>query len=292
MTTLVVTSSWPRTRDEIAGTFVRADALTRGAVVAAVPRGPGLARGGPNIELCELPHAGLFGTPGAAARLLAAPYRAIGLMPFAHAIRALPAPERVVAHWLIPCGAIVRALFDNTELIAHGGDVRLLERVPRPLAAAFLRWLGRVRAVSTGLATRLRAIEPSLDVYVAPMPIVFDRARVVARAASITRRFGSELQVVAARLIAAKGIERAVEHVARSGGRLVLVGDGPARSELLARARRANVDVLSPGAVPHDEALGWIAAAHTVLAPLAAGEGAPTVIREACALGVPVVQFT
>ena len=294
MSTLVVTSSWPRTRDEIAGTFVRADALTRGDVIAAIPNGPGRARGGPRIELCELPHHGLFGSPGAAARLLAAPHRALGLLPFARAIAELGPTDRVVAHWLIPSGAIVRALYPahDAELIAHGGDVRLLERAPRPLAAAFLRWLGRVRAVSVGLAARLSAIQPALEVFVEPMPVVFDRERVLARASTLTRRFGSELQVVAARLVPKKRVERAIDHVARSGGRLVLVGDGPARCKLLAHARRTRVDVVSPGAVPHDEALAWIAAARMVLAPLAPGEGAPTVIREAEALGVPVIAFT
>ena len=57
MTTLVVTSSWPRTRDEIAGTFVRTDALHRarsGAVVVAAPRGPGAARSGPGLEVIDV----------------------------------------------------------------------------------------------------------------------------------------------------------------------------------------------------------------------------------------------
>ena len=66
--TLVVTTSWPRTGDEIAGTFVRADALVRarsGArVIVIAPTGPGRARGG--VPVIEVPHAGLFGSPGAA----------------------------------------------------------------------------------------------------------------------------------------------------------------------------------------------------------------------------------
>jgi len=45
------------------------------------------------------------------------------------------------------------------------------------------------------------------------------------------------------------------------------------------------------GARPHEDALAWIAAADVVLAPLARGEGAPTVVREARTLGRPVVIF-
>lgn len=288
--TLIVTSSWPRTRDEIAGTFVRADALARpGRVIAAIPAGPGEARGG--VELCELPHLGLLGSPGAAARAIAAPHRILGLFPFALAIASLPRADRAVAHWLFPSGAIVRALYDDAELIAHGADARLLEGLPRAISARFLRYLGRVRSVSSPLAARLLAIEPSLRIDVAPLPISFDRAQARDRGASLRARFGSNLHVVAARLIAAKRIERAVEHAAARRGRLVLVGDGPARARLLVRARTHKVDVISPGAVAHEEALGWIAAAQVVLAPLARGEGAPTVIREAEALGVPTVVF-
>lgn len=295
-TTLVVTSSWPRTGDELSGTFVRVDAIERARdtrVVVAAPRGPGVARGGPGLTIVELPHGGLFGSPGAASR----PHRALGVVPFARAVAALPRPDRVVAHWLLPSGAIVRAAFPDVEaeLIAHGADVRLLESLPRSLARALLQRLAgervTIRAVSEGLASRLAGIAPSLRVVVAPMPISAELASARARGAELRAKNGPGLHVVAARLVASKRIERAVEHVATTGGRLVLVGDGPYRATLVSAARRRRIAVIAPGAVRHDEALAWIAAADCVLAPLARGEGAPTVVREARALGVPVVVF-
>jgi len=298
-TTLVVTSSWPRTADELAGTFVRVDALERAResrVIVAAPRGPGVARGGPGLTVVELPHGGLFGSPGAASR----PHRALGVVPFARAIAALPRPDRVVAHWLVPAGAIVRTAFPDvpTELIAHGADVRLLEALPRSLARALLHYLTHekgervtLRAVSESLASRLAAIAPALRVLVAPMPLSTELANARARGAELRAKNGPGLNVVAARLVASKRIERAIEHVATTGGRLVLVGDGPRRAPLLGAARRRRVDVIATGAVRHDEALAWIAAADLLLAPLARGEGAPTVVREARALGVPVVVF-
>jgi glycosyltransferase involved in cell wall biosynthesis len=96
---------------------------------------------------------------------------------------------------------------------------------------------------------------------------------------------------VASRLVASKRIERAIDHVASHGGRLVVVGDGPERAALIDRARRLHVDARFLGARPHDEALAWIAAADVVLAPLARDEGAPTVVREATSLAVAVVPF-
>lgn len=302
MRTLVVTSSWPRTRDEIAGTFVRADAIARareGRVVVAAPAGPGEARAGHGLEVVDVPHAGLFGTPGAAARLLRAPHRAVGLLPFAAAVARLARavrPDRIVAHWLVPSGAIACALDGEIEAIAHGGDVRLLEALPRPMARAFLAGTGeraRIRAVSPGVRDRLLAMAPGLAVSVSPLPVAehaVEAAR--ARGARLRARLGDDLHVVAARMITAKRIERAVPLVAARGGRLVLVGDGPARARLIGEARRASVDVIATGAVPHEEALAWIAAAARVIAPLSRGEGAPTVVREAEALGVPVVVLS
>ncbi len=294
-TTLVVTSSWPRSGDEIAGTFVRVDALLRARtdrVIVAAPRGPGVARAGVGLELHELPHLGLFGSPGAATR----PHRALGVVPFACAVAQLPRPDAIVAHWLLPAGAIARTLFPDVpaELVAHGADVRLLERLPQRLARAILLGLAgdgvTFRAVSDGLAARLRAIAP-LSIVVAPMPLPDNLDEARARGASLRANLGPGLHVVAARMIDDKRIERAIEHVADHGGRLVLVGDGPRRDELLRDARRKRVDVIATGALRHDDALAWIAAADCVLAPLAPGEGAPTVVREARALGVPVVVF-
>ncbi|MBI2391978.1 MAG: glycosyltransferase [Deltaproteobacteria bacterium] len=297
--TLIVTSSWPRTRDEVAGTFVRADAIARlreGRVVVAAPDGPGDARGGYGLEVVDVPHAGLFGTPGAPARLLAAPHRIVGLLPFHAAVARLARavrPDRVVAHWLLPAGAIACALDGEIEAIAHGGDVRLLEAMPSALSRAFLSRLAsraRIRAVSPGIAARLRAMAPDLPVVVSPMPVA-EHALETARAhgARIRARLGGDLHVVAARMVASKRIERAVPHIAARGGRLVLIGDGPERERLMREARRAAVEVIATGAVAHEQALAWIAAADQVIAPLARGEGAPTVVREAEALGVPVV---
>lgn len=326
--TLFVTSSWPRTGDELAGTFVRSDALARarlGRVVVATPRGPGVARGGGGLELVDVAHGGAFGSPGAATRVLERPWRALGLAAWARDVRRViehHAPTHIVAHWLAPAGGLACALAPPgtcVELVAHGGDVRLLEALPRPIARRYIDTLCEratvVRVVSAALLRRLAALAPgvSAKAIVAPMPLATDDAslmeRVHARAAELrlghqarqaqqarpTNRapetHGGLLHVVVSRLVRDKPIERAIAHVAERRGRLVLVGDGPERARLLAHAVRGHVDVEATGALPHEEALAWIAAADVLLAPLARGEGAPTTIREARALGVPVIAF-
>jgi glycosyltransferase involved in cell wall biosynthesis len=67
-----------------------------------------------------------------------------------------------------------------------------------------------------------------------------------------------------------------------------VIGDGPMRGELEKLAATLRPRARFVGHVPRGEALGLIARAHKLL-HLSEAEGAPTVIREARALGVPVL---
>jgi glycosyltransferase involved in cell wall biosynthesis len=293
--TLIVTSSWPRTGDEMAGTFVRSDALGRGPSIVVAPEGPGVARGGPELEIVDAPHGGLFGSPGAIHRLRRSPLSIFGLNPYFQAVRRVVQerrPASIVAHWLVPGGLVARLAAPelSIELVAHGADVRLLEAMPRSMARSVLAKLCdgdvRVRAVSETLAERIDRIRARTVSLIEPMPLA-DVTSVRVEAELLRARHGS-YAVIAARMVREKRIERAIE-AARH--RLVLVGDGPERARLIGYARDRGLDVIATGALPHEHALAWIAGADLVLAPLARGEGAPTVIREAIALGRPVRAF-
>jgi glycosyltransferase involved in cell wall biosynthesis len=99
---------------------------------------------------------------------------------------------------------------------------------------------------------------------------------------------GERLAVSACRLIAPKRVDLAIA-AARAASptvRLVVVGDGPERPALERLA--ALPDVRLTGALPRREALAWIAAADVLLHPSSV-EAAPTAVREARALGVPVI---
>jgi len=76
--------------------------------------------------------------------------------------------------------------------------------------------------------------------------------------------------------------------------RLVLLGEGPERPALLARAARAGVDLHLPGAVIRAQVADWMTAADLYVqpsVPVATGraEGMPVAVREALAVGVPVI---
>jgi glycosyltransferase involved in cell wall biosynthesis len=68
----------------------------------------------------------------------------------------------------------------------------------------------------------------------------------------------------------------------------VVIGDGPERAALEKRAAPLGARVRFTGALPRREALAWVAAADALLHPSGV-EAAPTVVREARALGTRVV---
>jgi colanic acid/amylovoran biosynthesis glycosyltransferase len=95
----------------------------------------------------------------------------------------------------------------------------------------------------------------------------------------------------------AKGFHVLVEACARLRKRGVafrceILGEGPERAELEARVRRHGLeDVVSlPGQLPHPEVIGRMRAARLLVHPSSGpGDAVPTVIKEAAALGTPVV---
>jgi teichuronic acid biosynthesis glycosyltransferase TuaC len=121
---------------------------------------------------------------------------------------------------------------------------------------------------------------------VAPCPIELPVApsRLEARA-----RLGvcadESVALVVARLIPGKRVDVALAALTLLGGmRVVVVGDGPLRGSLAARFPGAEY----LGQLGREQTLLWIAAAD-VLVTASRLEGAPTVVREARALGTPVV---
>lgn len=178
-----------------------------------------------------------------------------------------------------------------TTAVAHGSDVGVLERLPRPVAGAILATLAadgaRLRVVSEDLAARLRRLAlpgalPELSVELAPLGVAGAPGREEARV-DLGISPGERLAVIVGRLVESKRPARAVELARRAGATtIVVVGDGPLRAALDRRG------VLLVGQLPRPRALAWIAAAD-LLVSASREEGAPSVVREARALGVPVL---
>ncbi|NAZ77509.1 glycosyltransferase, partial [Kineococcus sp. T13] len=91
-----------------------------------------------------------------------------------------------------------------------------------------------------------------------------------------------------ARLAAQKGLPTLLEAAARlrSGGRVVVVGDGPLREQLLQRARAEDLPVRFLG---RREDVADLLAAADVAVSASTWEGQPVFVQEALAAGVAVV---
>ncbi|WP_437337073.1 glycosyltransferase family 4 protein [Sorangium sp. So ce394] len=327
MRAVVLTTSYPISDEDPSGHFVRssAQALARGGAEVHVIAAGGSALDPPSRDGDLVVHraggGALFAWPGAVARARESPLRLLSAGPFAAAalqrLRRLGQVDRAVAHWIVPCAwplllALPRA---PLEVHAHGADVRLLLGAPRAARAAVVgallrrdaRFVFAARALRDALAAALapeqaralastsRVAPPAID-----LPPVAERA--AALRSELVQRPGDRLAVVACRLIPTKRVELAIEaaRAAGAGLRLVIVGDGPERAALerLARANASRAAESSRGAdvaavrftgtLPRSEALAWIGAADVLLTP-SSHEAAPTVIREARALGVPVI---
>ncbi|HKO54170.1 MAG TPA: glycosyltransferase family 4 protein [Polyangiaceae bacterium] len=297
----IISTSYPRQPGDAAGHFVQSEVtrLLRAGheVHVFAPGSPVPASDG--AELHWLGDHGAFGWPGALARLKERPARWLGVLEFCVRARAAlrrQAPfTRVQAHFLVPCAwpiALSATPSSQLELIGHGSDVRAFCRLPGALRGPIARaWLARrasLRVTSSELATALRHANPELSsalrVEASPIDVEGVPTRRAARDA-LGIPEAKPLVLIVARLIPEKRVALALRALALIDAlSAVVVGDGPELGPLRARFPNAHFT----GFLPRSEALRWIAAAD-VLVSASAHEGAPSVVREARALGVPVV---
>jgi glycosyltransferase involved in cell wall biosynthesis len=256
----VLTTSYPRHAGDVAGLFV-ADQVER------------IRERGVEVEVvspASFRHYGIAYGSGVAGNLRSRPYLALGLPlmlgGFARAARrAAHDADLVHAHWL-PAGAVAMATRKPFVVQVWGTDVELARRVPA-LARRILQRARLVIAPSTALADEARRLGAG-DVRTIPSGV------------DLPEQVGEEAEpphvLFAGRLSAEKGVRELV--AAAEGLPLVVVGDGPLRSEV-------------PGAlgfVPHDELEGLYDRAAVVACP-SHREGFGVVCAEAMAHGRPVV---
>jgi glycosyltransferase involved in cell wall biosynthesis len=257
MKVAVLTTSYPRGSDDVAGRFV-ADAVehVRARGVEVVVVSPASFR-----------HFGIAYGHGIVGNLRARPWLVLLVPAFLWNMRrAVPRDVDVVhAHWLA-AGAVAATLRRPYVVQVWGTDVELARRV-QWLARWILRRAALVVAASAFLAEEARGLG-ARDVRVVPTGV------------SIPESVGAPDEpphvLYVGRLSAEKGILDLVE--ACEGLPLVVVGDGPLRDRV-------------PGAVgfvpPHE--LGpWYERAAVVAAP-SRREGYGVAAREAMAWGRPVV---
>ncbi|MCP3991544.1 MAG: glycosyltransferase family 4 protein [Actinomycetia bacterium] len=206
-------------------------------------------------------------------------------------------PALVHAHWLLPTGLHAVGLFGTRRppvvITAHGVDVFAMANPPLDRIRRFvIRRCHHLVAVSSEMAERLSAIEPTAPVEVVPMganlaeiPAAFERAPEAGHIAFVGR------------LAEKKGVSTLLDALALTPDlRLTIAGDGPDRSRLEAQVEGlrlgARVDLIGHA----DRAQVYellsrceMLAIPSVVASDGDQEGTPVVLAEAVSLGVPVV---
>jgi glycosyltransferase involved in cell wall biosynthesis len=295
---LVTTQSYPRHRDDSHGAFIasHAEALHQGGIEVAVLV-PAVAKAddayspfvvhrfryGPRrLEVLAGTGAMHHAARGPAALMLPNYVIANSMAARRHSIDA----SVVHAHWWVPTGlATVAGTRAGTPVVihVHGTDAAIAPAgsLRGHLAAAVLRRADKVLAVSTALAAWVQAVS-GIDAEVAPMPL--DRLHIADLAPAPTD--GPVLAV--GRLVGEKGFDVAIRAVARSGQRLVLVGDGPQRRSLEKLALEVRADVTFLGSVAPSQIADLYRMAKVVVVP-SRREGFGLVAAEASASGRAVV---
>ena len=258
---LVLTTSYPRDADDVAGTFVRdgVDALRAAGLEVRV------------VSPASFRHYGIAYGNGIVNNLRAAPWKAFALPLFllsfaAAARRAARDADVVHAHWL-PSALPALATRKPLVLQLWGSDVALARRA-RPLARWLVRRAGVVVCASTALSptTRARSVRA---------PYASSR-----RASGFPSPSADPRSHPHALYVGRLSEEKGVRELARAadGLPLVVVGDGPLRS-LLPQA---------VGFVPPRDLGPYYERASVVVVP-SRREGYGMAAREAMAYGRPVV---
>jgi len=305
---LIVTTSYPAHDEDPSGHFVRTEArqLARSGhqvhVVAPLDnQARDVSRDG-SIVVHHVGHSQLFGWPGAIANVKTNPLKLVRVLPFVHAARKIIANvgtvDRAIAHWIVP--AAVPLLVDHAaplEVVAHGADVRLLCALPHLVRTQIVkRLLDRetkfrfvARASLQTLGSKLPAsLERRLIAASLVEPAAIEIPDVAERTAQIRQTHPAGFVVAVGRLIELKRFDLAIAAAAKSDVPLVIIGDGPLRSDLERSAANSGARVMFQGQLDRAETLAWIAASRVLVHPSRA-EAAPTVVREARALGVRVI---
>ncbi len=322
----VLTTSYPRTPADQAGSFVRDRVmeLQRAGhdveVIAAADAAGARVENDHGVYVHRVESAvasapPLFYTAGAPEVLegrepsawLVALRFSIGLL--AAATRLAPRWTSVESHWLVPCGlcADLAAGALPRRAFAHSGDVALLERLPcgRSLARRLAASGATLSFVSADLRDRFLMLAgdartPSRCEVVA---LAIDRESFTTASAneraSLRRDLGIDRPTVlgVGRLVPIKGFDTLIRAVAQIHGTrpsVVILGEGPERGNLVALAQRLDVDLRLHGTVPRSAVASWMRAANVFGHParrLANGrtEGSPVAVRQAMAVGLPVV---
>lgn len=317
----LLTTSYPRREDDIAGIFVRGFAralATRGHRVEVLAPEPAEGTDPPIDEGVQVRWVA-YARPRTFSRTFYGagvpdnvrdPRAWPGLVTFPIALhraaqRAVRDWDALVSHWGLPCALIAGAVRGSRPHLAvlHSADIHLMRRLPLrshwaravgdsatqllfssgELHRDLLDWLPPVARAD--LAARSHVSAMGID------PIELPGRREARKKTSA----GGFVVLSLGRLVPIKGIEMAIDAIAGiPAATLWIAGEGPSRRSLEMRATKLGVPVHFFGEVTGAAKAELLAAADAFVLPSlrqrsGRTEGMPTALLEAAAAGVPIV---
>lgn len=226
-------------------------------------------------------------------RMFLVPFLFISL--YFHLFKLLPKYDIVHAHWLIPQG-IVQSFFKKPYIVTgHGGDVVSLNKgIIRKLKIRCLKKARHVTVVSEYSQEKVRELVYEVKPDIISMGVDTSQFGEQYHISDYFGQGDKKVVLFVGRLVEIKGVAYLIEAMRQIEAMLVIVGDGPFRSELERQAMNMREKVVFLGSKTHRELQAIYASADIFVSPSitlkdGSKEGLPTAIMEAMASGLPVV---
>lgn len=207
----------------------------------------------------------------------------------------LPKYDFVHANWIIPQG-IIQSMFSKPYIVTgHGGDVMELNvGIFKALKRRCLNKAKYVTVVSEKAKKTLNLIYGTEHIKVQSMGCDIDKFNPQKRIENYFNQKDKKVILFVGRFVEIKGITYLIDAMKKIDALLVIVGKGPDEEKIKKQAEECKEKVLFMGPQDHSILPIIYASSDIFIIPsitLSGGvtEGAPTVITEAMASGLPVI---
>lgn len=235
-------------------------------------------------------------------RILQVPFLFLGL--YRAVKKRIKNYDCVHAHWIIPQGIVQSFLKAPYLLTGHGGDVTSLNiGIIKWLKKRAVRKAERITVVSSALKRELLELFGDEEqqrieekVAILPMGCCLDKFNTREDKTKNAENGEKKTVLFVGRLAEKKGVAYLISAMEKVEAKLVIVGDGPLRSDLMQQTEELKLQdkVTFLGAKSHEELPAIYASADMLVVPSVTAkdkdkEGFGLVILEAMAAGVPIV---
>lgn len=201
----------------------------------------------------------------------------------------------VHAHWIIPQGIVQSFIGMPYIVTGHGGDVTSLNKgIIKKLKFRCLVKAKKITVVSNALKKEVEAICHRNDVKIISMGCDTTHFDKKYRVENYFHQGEKPVVLFVGRLAEKKGVTYLIEAMKYIDAKLIIVGDGPLKNDLMQQAVPQKDKICFMGSRTHQELIEIYASADVFVAPSITAadgdkEGLGLVLLEAMASGLPVI---